>query len=144
MTTLYEHAKAFARALRKGQTPAEAILWSKLRNRQLQGKKFLRQHPVFYDSDEKEAFYIADFYCHGHRLILEVNGAIHQYHLKDDAIRTETVELKGYRVIRCRNEDVERNLEGVLEAIEAALNKYPSPFSWQEKGAGGMSSDLSR
>ena len=57
-------AKSFARDLRKNATKAEQILWEAVRNRKLAGKKINRQHPIFYDLDSKESFFIADFFCH--------------------------------------------------------------------------------
>lgn len=57
-------AKKLCRELRINQTQAEKILWTHLRNRQLLGKKFLRQHPIFCDVNGRETFFIADFYCH--------------------------------------------------------------------------------
>ena len=58
-----------ARLLRNRQTDAEALLWSKLRNRQLFGLKFRRQHPI--------VPYVIDFYCHAHQLAIEVDGSQH-------------------------------------------------------------------
>jgi len=61
---LSEVAKFVCRELRKNSTEAENILWDALRNRKLDNKKFLRQHPLFYDITGKESFFIVDFYCH--------------------------------------------------------------------------------
>ena len=101
-----------ARELRQQMTPAEKLLWSRLRSKQLNGLKFRRQHPL--------GPFIADFYCAAHRLVVEVDGDIHDLQVERDAARTEQFEQHGYRVIRFRNEQVLNNIEDVLTAIKAA------------------------
>ena len=66
------------RELRNNPTPAEKLLWKELRRRNVGGEKFLRQFPIFvaYELGRK-AFYIADFYCAVHKLVIEVDGPIH-------------------------------------------------------------------
>jgi len=103
---------ARARQLRREQTPAEALLWEHLRNRRLKGLKFRRQHPV--------GRFVADFYCAQHRLIVELDGAVHRMQGEYDALRTEELERDGYRVIRFTDNQVERDLEWVLERIAEA------------------------
>ena len=101
-----------ARELRKEMTPAEKLLWSRLRNKQLKGLKFRRQHPL--------GPFIADFYCAARRLVVEIDGDIHDLQPERDAARTEQFEQYGYRVIRFRNKQVLNDIEDVLVAIEAA------------------------
>jgi len=103
---------ARARQPRREQTPAEALLWEHLRNRRLKGLKFRRQHPV--------GRFVADFYCAQHRLIVELDGAVHRMQGEYDALRTEELERDGYRVIRFTDNQVERDLEWVLERIAEA------------------------
>ena len=103
---------ARVRQLRREQTPAEALLWEHLRNRRLKGLKFRRQHPV--------GRFVADFYCAQHRLIVELDGAVHRMQGEYDALRTEELERDGYRVIRFTDNQVERDLEWVLERIAEA------------------------
>ena len=103
-----------ARELRREMTPAEKLLWSRLRNKQLNGLKFRRQHPL--------GPFIADFYCAARRLVVEVDGDIHDSQTERDAARTEQFEQYGYRVIRFRNEQVLNDIESVLAAIEAACS----------------------
>ena len=105
-----------ARELRRQMTPAEELLWNRLRNRQLDGLKFRRQHPI--------GPFIADFYCAAHRLVVEVDGEIHGRRGEHDRARTEQFERFGYRVIRFRNEQVFGDIEGVLNAIRAACYHY--------------------
>jgi very-short-patch-repair endonuclease len=101
-----------ARELRREMTPAEKALWDRLRGRGLDGLKFKRQHPL--------GPFIADFYCAECRLVVEIDGDIHDLQMEHDAARTERFELYGYRVIRFRNEQVLDDLESVLASIKAA------------------------
>jgi very-short-patch-repair endonuclease len=109
---------ARARELRHDQTHAEDILWSALRNRHLNGLKFRRQHPV--------GPFIADFYCVEYRLIVELDGSIHQNSIEEDLSRTQQLANYGYRVIRFRNDQVENDLPFVLSSILIACSTPPS------------------
>jgi very-short-patch-repair endonuclease len=82
--------------MRREPTPAEQKLWQKLRHKQLLGFKFRRQHVI----DR----FIVDFYCGEGRLVVEVDGGVHQYTEEEDAIRQEFLESLGLRVVRFRNE----------------------------------------
>ena len=106
-----------ARNLRKDQTPAERLLWSRLRARQVSGCKFRRQHPV-----DK---YILDFYCREAHLTVEIDGGQHadDEHKRKDDLRTSIINGKGIRVIRFWNNDVLENLDDVIAEIDAALNE---------------------
>ena len=102
-----------ARKLRTNSTDAEALLWSRLRARQLEGRKFVRQFPIGNS--------VADFACRSARLIVELDGGQHAERLDQDVERTRSIEDHGYRVIRFWNHDVLGNIEGVLEAIRQEL-----------------------
>lgn len=104
-----------ARELRRDQTSAEARLWRRLRNRALNGFKFVRQEPV--------GAYFADFVCREKRLIVEIDGATHSTddEVRRDEIRTKALVAAGYRVVRSNNVEVYENIDGVLETILAAL-----------------------
>jgi len=106
-----------ARNLRKNQTPAESLLWSKLRSRQLSGFKFRRQHPL----DR----YILDFYCSEAHLAIEIDGGQHadDATLKRDNLRTEYLNENGIHVIRFWNDDVLKHLDEVIAEINASLNE---------------------
>jgi very-short-patch-repair endonuclease len=132
-----ERAVQYARELRRRQTSAEKILWNALRNRRLLGKKFLRQHPIFTDPSNNDVFYVADFYCHEARLVIELDGKVHEFRLAYDKRRTEVMEFERLRVLRFKNEEVEEELQCVLEKIAEALSQPPTPFSRREKGAQG-------
>jgi very-short-patch-repair endonuclease len=103
------------RELRRNATDAEKLLWELLRNRQLAGAKFRRQHPI--------GSYIIDFYCHDKKLAIELDGGVHTepQQANDDAQRTENLSSEGIRVMRFWNEDVLENPEDVLKTIFGAL-----------------------
>ncbi len=105
--------------LRNSLTPAEAKLWTLLKNSQLENKKFRRQHSV--------GPYVLDFYCPSEKLCIELdgeghyNGASFEY----DSARTEYLNSLNIKVIRFENKDVFENTEGVLEEIKR--NFKPTP-----------------
>ncbi len=96
-----------ATQLRKNMTAAEMSLWLHLR-KDLNGYKFRRQHPI--------GVYIADFYCHNAKLIIELDGSIHNQDdvKKNDMTRKEDLEKWGYSVIRFTNVEVFKQLELVI------------------------------
>ena len=109
-----------ARALRVNATSAENRLWQRLRNRQLDGLRFTRQMPI----DP----WFADFVCRSHRVVVEIDGATHSTpeEIANDAARTRGLEALGYRVFRVYNDDVRRNVTGVLDAILEFVNQRPA------------------
>ena len=123
------HLIELSRRLRKRSTPAEKMLLERLRNRKLGQYKFVRQFHV-----ER---YIADFYCRQLKLVVEVEGGIHDadFQKKNDDIRFEELELHGHRILRFRNEEVLENIETVLQKILAELEK-PSPQPLSHFGRG--------
>jgi len=98
-----------ARELRHEQTPSEQKLWQVLRNRAVGGLKFRRQAPF--------GSYIVDFYCAEAKLVVEVDGDVHESQVEYDAERTCWLESIGLKVMRVRNEDVMFRLEAVLDEI---------------------------
>ena len=106
-----------ARELRKQLTPAEAKLWERLRSRQLGGFKFRRQQPI--------GAFIADFYCASSRLIVEIDGGIHNAQRESDRLRVQQLTERGYQLIRFTNEEVEREIETVLGKIRDANGRGP-------------------
>ncbi len=109
---------ATARRLRRNQTDAEKLLWSKLRASQLNGAKFRRQFPL--------PPFVVDFCCEAARLIVEVDGGQHAEAGEADQTRTQSIERRGYRVIRFWNSEVLSNIDGVLEEI-SKWTVSPSP-----------------
>lgn len=107
------------RALRDNLTPAEASLWKALKNKQLLGRKFRRQHSI--------GKYIVDFYCPEERLIIELDGEIHKYQSDYDYERTLYLESLNYKVVRFENKMVFETLEAVLNAIIDAFKNEDKP-----------------
>ncbi|MAT41675.1 MAG: restriction endonuclease [Anaerolineaceae bacterium] len=99
-----------ARKLRKRSTPAEKHLWGKLRGKQLSGLKFRRQHPI--------TPYIVDFYCAEVRLVIEIDGEIHQFQQDQDQFREDWLKAQGLTVIRFTNSQVLNNINWVLIEIQ--------------------------
>jgi len=118
---LRQIAKMRCRELRKNSTKAEQIFWERVRNRKFMGLKINRQFPIFYDLLGKESFYIADFYCHKKRLVIELDGEIHEHQKEQDKLRTDVLESQGIKVIRFKNEEVERNIDDVLAKVSKNL-----------------------
>ena len=104
-----------AHELRKNMTPAEKTLWEHLRNRKLGEYKFRRQHPINQ--------FIADFYCSECKIVIEVDGEIHQElsQQERDRERTMIIQKFGIQVLRFENSQVENNLAFVLLSILRAL-----------------------
>jgi len=113
-----------ARDLRKKLTEAERVLWRHLRDRQLGGWKFRRQHPV--------APFIVDFVCLEKKLIVEVDGGQHAEKMVQDAGRTEHLSKSGYQVVRFWNNEVLQETAGVLQVILSRLSvdvpPHPDPL----------------
>jgi len=105
-----------AKELRKNMTSSENALWFYLKGG-INGLKFRRQHPI--------GIYIADFYCHHVKLIIEIDGSIHNEIeiIDSDKIRQKELEELGYTVIRFTNEQVKIELEKVLSEIELTIEK---------------------
>jgi very-short-patch-repair endonuclease len=96
-----------ARNLRKNQTPAEKLCWEYLRKRRIKGYRFLHQKPLIYQSDNSgSSFFIADFYCAELRLVIEIDGPIHDYQKRRDYDRDRTLEGLGIGTYRLLNDEV--------------------------------------
>ena len=115
---LREIAKIKCRELRRRSTKAEQIFWNVVHDRKICNKKFYRQYPIFYDSTGKESFFIADFYCHEEKIIIELDGLIHQHQIVEDKVRSEIINLLGIKVLRFKNEEIENNIKDVFEKIK--------------------------
>lgn len=104
-----------ARILRQNATEAEKRLWYRIRNRQINGCKFRRQHPV--------GGYVTDFTCVELKLVVEIDGGQHAEQADADLKRTRELESHGYTVIRFWNNEVLGNIEGVLETLTLTLSR---------------------
>lgn len=103
-----------AKELRKSMTPAEKVLWDKLKMNQL-GVRIYRQHPI--------GQFVADFYCHKALLVIELDGEIHNKRDVRERDEGREYELKrfGLQIIRFKNDDVIGNIESVVERIRQFL-----------------------
>jgi very-short-patch-repair endonuclease len=103
-----------SRKLRINQTDAETKLWNRIRNRQINGDKFVRQEPI--------GRYICDFVCREKLVVIEVDGGQHSESVRDE-VRDRYLRAQGYCVMRFWNNDVLSNIEGVLTVIDEALQE---------------------
>jgi very-short-patch-repair endonuclease len=110
-----------ARQLRERMTVAEILMWNKLKNKQFNGYKFRRQHPIHK--------FIVDFYCHELKMIIEIDGKYHdsEEQKNEDFKRSELLQFQGMKEIRFTNEEINNDLEGVLNKIEEFINPLPQP-----------------
>lgn len=107
-----------ARVLRKNMTPQEYKLWNLLKNRQLNGIKFVRQYPI--------CPYIVDFASRREHIVIEIDGGHHNIpeNISNDTVRTEYLISQGYKVIRFWNNEIDDNIDGVyLKLLELLNNK---------------------
>jgi len=112
-------SKQLARNLRKNLTDAEKRLWYNLRDRQLGGWKFRRQHVI--------GPFIVDFVCLEKKLVIELDGGQHAEMEAQDQKRTDYLIRKGFRVMRFWNNEVLQETEAVLETIFDMLSDEDSP-----------------
>ncbi len=110
---LWLKLKPLAREMRKEPTPAEAKLWQHIRKEQICGVKFRRQYVI----DR----FITDFCSPEVRLIIEVDGPIHQYTEEEDQIRQSFLESLGFEIIRFPNTEIFNHLRSVLAVIEETV-----------------------
>ncbi len=115
---LWEKLKPLARQMRREPTHAEDILWQQVRRNEL-GYPIRRQHPF--------GRFIVDFYCSAARLVIEVDGDIHDYTQEEDAIRQEILESLGLKVIRFKNDEIIHSLDSVLGRIKEAIASAQQP-----------------
>ncbi len=104
--------KEYRRELRNNLTPAEAFLWKHLSSRKFEGRKFQRQHSI--------ENYIVDFYCASEKLIIELDGEMHNNPIvhEKDTLRTKRLNQLGFTVIRFENKMVFDHLTSVLKGIK--------------------------
>ena len=105
-----------ASKLRKQQTFAEELLWNYLRTKPF-GLKFRRQHPFL--------SYILDFYCHSLKLVIEVDGSIHELEevKQNDELRERRLKAQGLIILRFTNTEIKLHLENVIEQIGICLKE---------------------
>ena len=124
-----------ARQFRREPTKSEELLWQALRGKKLGGLKFRRQQPI--------GPFVVDFYNSEHRLVIEVDGPIHDRQKHADQERQAMLELLGLNVLRIKAELVEKDMNTALEIIRAKIRELnslsadsPSPIWGEGKGGG--------
>ncbi len=110
-----------ARKLRRSMTSAEKLFWELVRERNLDGHYFRRQHPF--------GPYIIDFYCHKASLAVEIDGGIHIPNSERDKEREEYLISCGLKVIRFKNEDLIERKQWVLDKLVKHLD-YPDNLNY--------------
>jgi molybdenum cofactor cytidylyltransferase len=124
-----------SRELRKNQTETENQLWQWVRNRKLKGFKFLRQHPIVHGhKNGKPLFFIADFYCHDNKFVIEIDGKIHDFQKDYDENREEILRALGLSGLRIKNEEFV-DITKVLKKIVEFPTRPPSPSLQGREGA---------
>ena len=120
-----------AEDMRKNSTTAEKILWQFLKKLRRNGFIFRRQHPM--------DIFIADFYCHRIKLVIEVDGDIHlnDENIQYDDSRSGELERFGIKVVRFKNDEVTNNLDHVIKEINMIINELSSPSLLGEGESGG-------
>jgi very-short-patch-repair endonuclease len=120
----------FAREMRKLHTEAEKQLWKELKKFRDQGVIFRRQHPI--------DIFIADFYCHTLKLVIEVDGGIHETpdSIDYDIGRSAELDKYGITVIRFKNEEVISDTKKVLTQINEFISGNHPPLSRERLPAG--------
>ena len=106
------HLKKFRKELRNNLTFSEARLWTVLKNKQFQGRKFRRQHSI--------GNYIVDFFCYSENLIIEIDGSSHDNvgSNKHDIERDEVLTKQGFRILHFNAIEIRDNLDNVLNEIK--------------------------
>ncbi len=117
----------YARELRKKQTATEQVLWQQLRGRRLGGWKFMRQRPILIELHGRGTFAVADFYCAEAKLVIEVDGTVHEVLRREDEARDQAFAKRGYSVMRISASDVEQHLQQVLDQIDREVRRHLPP-----------------
>jgi very-short-patch-repair endonuclease len=118
----------YARELRRKATQEERKMWKLLRDKKFNNLKFYRQYPIVISSSYNgKEFYIADFYCHTIRLILEIDGQIHNKRKVYDRARDNTLNELGYHILRISNLEVCSQNEDVLNILTNFIDKLTHP-----------------
>ena len=115
-----------ATELRNNTTEAENILWNELKNREVFKAKFRRQHPI--------DIFIADFYCHKYKLVVEVDGGIHsdiEVQERDDG-REHDIEKLGIKILRFTNSEIMTDIQTVKQRILDEIKSHRPPESRPE------------
>jgi very-short-patch-repair endonuclease len=113
---------AAAKILRDNMTSSEKLLWERLKSKQVCGLRFRRQHPI--------SFFIADFYCHEARMVIEIDGEIHKQKKEYDDGRSAEMEKYYIKVIRFTNSEVENNIDAIIRITENEIKSRIQSPPW--------------
>ena len=117
----FKEIRKHARELRQNMTESEKLLWKEIRNRKLSGFKFLRQHPIIFKGDLRRLnYFVADFYCDEKKLVIELDGPIHESNKEYDEYRDSELINLGINVLRIKNEEL-TDIKRILHKIESHL-----------------------
>ena len=122
-TQIPHYVKELSRKLRFEQTTAEKTLWEIIRNRKFYNLKFRRQHAI--------GRYIADFYCDEKKVVIELDGEIHNNSKEYDAIRDEIISSHGIHIIRLENHQVLQDISEVYSLLEYQMRSFS--LLWGER-----------
>jgi very-short-patch-repair endonuclease len=111
-----------AKNLRNNMTHTEQLLWEKLKGKQICGLRFRRQHPI--------NLFIVDFCCHQVRLVIEVDGEIHDHQVEYNDGRSAEMEKFGVKVIRFGNSEIENAIEKVVFKIQSIVKERLKSPPW--------------
>ncbi|MCJ7447660.1 MAG: endonuclease domain-containing protein [Bacteroidales bacterium] len=118
----FQEIKRHAQELRTNLTDSEKVLWKELRGRKLSGYKFLRQHPILYKGNlVRFNYFIADFYCNEKKVVIELDGPIHDVNEEYDTFRDSELQNLGIRILRIKNEEL-INMDEVLQKIKVFMD----------------------
>ncbi len=112
-----------ARDLRNNQTTAEKLIWAEVRSKKI-GVKFRRQHPLIYNIDGNSYFFISDFACLSKKIIIEIDGRVHNNQAERDKAREHFIRNMGFTIIRFSNEMIIEQLREVINIIIKEINKH--------------------
>lgn len=122
-----------ARQFRKEPTKSEHLLWQALRGKKLDGIKFRRQQPI--------GKFVVDFYSSAYRLVIEIDGSVHDNQVEYDQTRQNILEELGLNLLRIKAETVEKSLPTVLDEIRGKIEElklpvtgFPSPMNGEGLG----------
>ena len=109
----YQNLTPYRKKLRKQMTPAEIRLWFYLKNKQIEGRRFRRQHQLFH--------FIVDFYCPEEKIVIELDGEGHNHieTAENDIARDCFLKENGFKIIRIENKHIFENPDGVIEYIKS-------------------------
>ena len=120
-------ANQLARELRQKQTETEEMFWEMVRNKRCANIKFYRQYPIVfaYEREEQYRFFIADFFCREARLVVEIDGGVHETQKEYDMYRTYLMNQMQIKVLRFSNKEIREHPVIVLEQVKKALCDKP-------------------